>query len=184
MAGGPKYSYPSVRGLDDEMANIYHDIGNQKTANVGSLYVNGNQVYVLLYSSTVYDVSGTSATQTSSFVPTKTTITLTPHSITSRIEVSFSGVLRAGVTGTNAEATLLRGGAIIVPGSSPDLCATGQTAGTGTATSGCSATIIDTPSTVSAVTYTVGIASSNGTNAIQWNPLGDTSQITVKEWSY
>lgn len=28
MAGGPKYTYPSPRGLDDEMHNIYHDIAN------------------------------------------------------------------------------------------------------------------------------------------------------------
>jgi len=26
LAAGPKYTYPDVRGLDDEMNNIYHDI--------------------------------------------------------------------------------------------------------------------------------------------------------------
>lgn len=28
MAGGPKYTYPKMRGLDDEMHNIYHDLSN------------------------------------------------------------------------------------------------------------------------------------------------------------
>jgi len=30
MGSGPKYTYPTPRGLDDEIQNIYHDIANAK----------------------------------------------------------------------------------------------------------------------------------------------------------
>lgn len=46
LAGGPKYTYPNVRGLDDEMNNVYHDINNPHInyAVVSSMTFNQNSI--------------------------------------------------------------------------------------------------------------------------------------------
>lgn len=46
FAGGPKYSYSTPRGLDDEMRNLYHDIANPviNSATISTATFNLNSV--------------------------------------------------------------------------------------------------------------------------------------------
>jgi len=65
-AGGPKYTYPSPKGMDDEMNNIYHDLkypniinGTASTMTVTNLTVNGQVVNPAVYTlSSSADVQG------------------------------------------------------------------------------------------------------------------------------
>lgn len=160
------------------------DMSNAPSVNASTYTILGTQLYGIFQSSTVFDQTGSSATTLSTFIPTKTAVTLTPKRASSRIEVSFSGVLQTANGATSAAyATIFRGSTNIVSGTLPQLCIADDNSAVAIL-SGCSATVIDMPGTASPVTYTVEIRGTNPGTVTTWNPNGETATITVKEWSY
>lgn len=155
--------------------------------NVSTITTANNQGYILLYSSTVFDVSGDSATTVANYIPTKTFITITPKRTTSRIKVTAFGGLSTDAGNTaNAFATLKRDTTDLNP-STQGFCIT-DAAVAGTVRGNCSITLIDIPNTVSAVTYRVYIRNDSAGTTVHWGTnaggAGLTSGITVEEWGY
>lgn len=149
--------------------------------NVSSVSVNGVQGYLLFYSSTVYDVSGGSATTSTAFVPTKTTIVITPKRTTSRVEITATGRLSISNGSLGAGlATIERNGTNLTSATG-GIC---QVSG-GAASeydSPCTMNVIDIPNSVSALTYAVYMRASAGT--VNWSATNMAATITVHEWSY
>ncbi len=152
--------------------------------NSSSTQVAGFQSYQLLYSSTVFDVTGTSITTLGTFVPTKTAVTFTPRRASSRVEVSYSGALATNSGSvSDAFATIFRNSTNIVTAPTPVLCQCNVNSAIENACT-CSGTYIDVPNTASALTYTVEIAAQTAGTQTIWNAAGTVGTITVKEWSY
>src|SRR5678815_2149499 len=106
------------------------------TANVTVLNVNGNKAYVLIYSSSVsVGVSSCTASGTTSLLPTNTSITLTPRSATSRIEISATGVINTpSANAASVYATIFRGAQNLasIGSAGTYFCTTDYNAGAGT----------------------------------------------------
>lgn len=176
--------YIQLRSNLQPGSTFYVSSGTVTQINISSITVQGNFGYVLLYSSTVYGVADASATAVASYVPTLTKITLTPKRSTSRIEISWSGMLNTtnGAV-ANAFASIFRGTTNLAPGNG-DMCVVNANA---SAVKGqCAGDIIDVPNTTSATTYTVYIRTDAAGTAVGWNNSSGVgvASITVKEWSY
>lgn len=125
----------------------------------------------------------TSTTTTANFVDTGLTASITPTSSSSKILVIVSGVLTASSTTLNrsASATIKRDSTNL--GSANN--GFSRVSNTVSSASGdqdvpCTMTYLDSPSTTSAVTYTVQIRSSNSDCTAIWNRSnGSTSTTTI-----
>ncbi len=156
--------------------------------NFSTMTKNGVTAYVLLYSSTICQ-SGQTQTTSSTFTQGAPVITITPHSLTSRVEVNINGDLQNTLNTDIAVATIMRGTAVnlatLLGGNSngtPRFCASEPNV-TANSYSTCAADVIDTPLTVSATTYAPYFASTNNTNTVGWG-VQTNPCITVKEWGY
>jgi hypothetical protein len=80
FAGGPKYSYPTPRGLDDEIKNIYHDIATKSSTATYNITVGvpGGTGTQIQYSnaSSFGGVPGTSVSATGPIISSATITTL------------------------------------------------------------------------------------------------------------
>lgn len=170
----------NVQGITT--SSITARVGTIPTLTISTVSVNTNQAYMILYSSTSYDVPGSSATVSGAFVPTKTSITLTPKSTSSRIEITVTGsLLSSNGAGTSAVATVFRNSTNI--GGASGMCTVGGGAASAYR-SPCTMSLIDIPATTSPVTYTVYMLSTSGSTSITWSTTGETTTMTVKEWAY
>jgi hypothetical protein len=188
---GPKLKHPEAT-TQREFEDVYHAItypdityGTASTMTITNLLVGGNPGYTLLYSSTAYDASGSSSTVTTTFVPSRTTVTLTPHSANSRIEVSWNGCLATTIANVgDAAATIFRGSTNLASGTN-SLCVIDAGSAIGLSVT-CAGDVFDLPNTTSATTYSVQFKTQNAASAAVWNAgsLACIGAITVKEWGY
>jgi hypothetical protein len=128
-------------------------------------------------------VSATSATATSttstSYVTSGLSASITPSATSSKVLISVSGVFRNNAADAEVYATLFRG---TVAGTN-----LATTANTGFATvfpsvlGNGSFTFLDSPSTTSAQTYTVGIRSAGGSATATWAHQSGTTVIVLSE---
>lgn len=153
--------------------------------NSASTQLAGFQSYQLLYSSTVFDVSGSSTTAlTGTMVPTRTAITFTPKRSTSQIKITISGDLWTNVgTTSEAVASIFRGSTNLATGGGiQGFCYT-DTNSAVIVQATCSTSIWDLPNTASSLTYTVYLGGSGATTK-GWGISTNTPTISVEEWGY
>ena len=155
------------------MSTLFVDTINEKTTNNG-VYIPGHVLQVV--SATGIGVSTTST----SFVTSNLTATITPSSTSSKILILLNAAMYNGTTGIHAVATVFRG---TVSGTNLGHSSFGfgtSYADNALTKNNISANYLDSPSTTSATTYTVGIKSqSAGTTVISVN--NETSTLTLME---
>ena len=198
--GGPKYAYTDAH-LDDEINNIYEDMGNDlynggriSSGTISSLTVSTLTITTLLngvtmgkVSQIVFGETGTPATTTStSFADTGLSVTITPTSTSSQIFIiimqSVGAVLTSAGNGAQVDIQLLRGASIIMGPFSTNYFVN-IAAGTEIdyLWSHC---YTDSPATTSATTYKTQFArNATNSNAIthKVQGLGTTSAIIAME---
>jgi hypothetical protein len=155
------------------MSTLFVDTINEKTTNNG-VYIPGHVLQVV--SATGIGLSTTST----SFVTSNLTATITPSSTSSKILILLNAAMYNSSTGIHSVVTVFRG---TVSGTNlgHSSFGFGSSYASGDLTkNNISANYLDSPSTTSATTYTVGIKSeSAGTTIISVN--GETSTITLME---
>ncbi len=158
--------------------------GTVSTLNYSTASIAGNQVYGIFYSSMVC-VTASSSTTSSAYVPTNSTITITPKRTTSRIEIDATGVVSttSGLTdGVNL--SLFRGATNLAAASSTPIMAIYDPDVGGLSVGSLSMHFIDLPNSTSALVYTVQIHGDGGGGTVTWNRSNVLSCISVKEWGY
>jgi len=156
------------------MSTLFVDTINEKTTNNG-VYIPGHVLQVVS-ASTGNNVSTTST----SFVTSNLTATITPSSTSSKILILLNAAMYNSTNSVHAVATVFRG---TVSGTNLGH----SDAGFGTSyadnaltKNNISANYLDSPSTTSATTYTVGIKTINSGTAI-FSVNGETSVLTLME---
>lgn len=156
------------------MSTLFVDTINEKTTNNG-VYIPGHVLQVVS-ASTGNNVSTTST----SFVTANLTATITPSSTSSKILILLNAAMYNATTGIHSVATVFRG---TVSGTNlgHSSFGFGSSYASGDLTkNNISANYLDSPSTTSATTYTVGIRSDgSGTTVLSVN--GETSTLTLME---
>lgn len=164
IASGPKYNFQDPH-LYDEFVNAYHDIKNPGSINVSNLYINGVSQIALInhvYCQTLTNKSTTSST----FQATNLTCSITPTSTASRILIFMNGNIRNdNANATNMFFTIFRGATNL---GDTNNGLGGIYNGTVASQVGIPASVVyqDTPSSLSQVTYTVKIRSSDNTTNV------------------
>lgn len=142
-AAGPKYTYPTISGLDDEMVNVYHDISNSTAGSI------------LQVVPCVTDTS-TSDSTNGSYVDTNLTCSITLNKSSSKVLVLASGSLNNGNAGTTNTSATIRKGTTNMSPNNGGLCEA-ITAGTQ-----CTMIVWDKTPTSGANTYVVSLFNSGG----------------------
>lgn len=180
FAGGPKYTYQSIPGLNDEMQNIYHDIAypieNYATissATITNLVLGGHALKYMQFVSSVTTAS--KVTTSSSFVATSLSMTITPTSSTSKILVLASGTLNAPANKVIFE-TLFRNTTNL--GGSQGL---GDLSGNGSTDAPGTIFYVDSPNTTSQVMYIVEIANNDNAASVQFGNGAQNQSILLVE---
>jgi hypothetical protein len=128
-------------------------------------------------------VTGTSTAQTdntssAAFTDTGLTVSITPATTTNKILVIVSGQFGMSAAGENAHVTLNRSGNDL--GNSTNGMLVGVS-GAGSFRQSAAMAILDSPSTTSAVTYTVAIRRGGASGTASWNDTAIRSTITALE---
>ena len=155
------------------MSTLFVDTINEKTTNNG-VYIPGHVLQVV--SATGIGVSTTST----SFVSSGLTATITPSSTSSKILILLNAAMYNSTTGIHSVATVFRG---TVSGTNLGHSSFGfgsSYASGDLVKNNISANYLDSPSTTSATTYTVGIKTINSGTAI-FSVNGETSVLTLME---
>jgi len=208
FAVGPKYNYPSVPGLDDEMQNIYHSVsypvinyGTCSSCTITSLTAstltvttratvpNGvNSTDAVAYGqifgqAPVQVISNGPGFSTSNiaFQSTGLSASITPSSTTSRVRIAVTGVIGGSVAGALAEVSLSRGSTDLSQ-SGGGFCQLTVPANTSNRVP-CSINFIDSPSTNTATTYTVKLRG-DGVNSVIFTPATDAGIIVEEIGSF
>lgn len=207
VAGGPKWTYPSVRGLDDEMNNIYANIKNVPNGIYASssMTLQGITVDSAVIHSKITIPNGavstdaasfgqlhlmqipkmcTTTTQTgttsSAYVATNLACTITPTSTSSRILVFVSTAFQVNSAATIGHTTIERGSTELSAGPGFGILRPGSTA-TQAASASVSFAYLDTPATTSATTYTEMIRNEDGATAVGDCSAGQTSIMILAD---
>lgn len=141
-------------------ANI--DFSSATQVNISTVDWNTNGTLGLAercYKESIFSITSSSATTVSAFVPTTLTGSITPHITTSYIKIRVSGTMQ-GTANQNGYLTILRGGSDI-SGSAQGFASISPPAGSVQAVP-ISMVFDDSPASLSAQTYAVGVQSSGG----------------------
>lgn len=195
FAGGPKWTYPTVRGLDDEMSNVYHDIknpiinvGNASTMTITSNLTVPNGVastdaaaFGQIFSGFQAPIFATtaSATTTTSNVYQLTGLSapITLKLISHRVRITVSVQARTDNAATaNVFLTLMRNASNLLGGNGFV-----NVGGLGVLQDHSSFTFIDSPSSISVLTYAVYIKNDDNATTVRFNVGTATTSILLEE---
>lgn len=180
LASGPKYDYADIAPkLDDEINNIYADIknvanGKYKASSmtlqgltVDSITINSSQggitvgKYKQLVSSTSLTLFNTTS---SSFQNSNLAATIVPTSASSRIKVTVSATVRnSNGAAANMAVSLYRGATDLGGGGSGGFYQQNFTGWTN-----CAFSYVDSPATVSGVTYVAKIRNDDNATTVSF----------------
>lgn len=199
-AAGPKYVFQDPK-LNDELSNVYHDIGNTLKSNVrissstmnGQIDMNSHKIINLsngtatadavAYGQLIYPVSpsqthGTtiSTTSSSAFQPTACQASITPPTSSFRVKVSAYATLKIAGTGTTLRLGLFRGASQVDSAGLADM----TTPANATMTAPWSMSYIDSPASGSLLTYTIKILSSDNTTRVDFGTSNSDWNIILE----
>lgn len=126
------------------------------------------------------NTTNVTSTTSSTYVATQLTATITPKFATSRIMVMFSTATLQTTVGQTSNITVYRNGSVNIATSTFGLTAYENNGGSGYSWVPASGSIIDSPATASATTYTAYVrCGSTGTAYANWGAINNT--ITLME---
>lgn len=186
FASGPKYGFEDAH-LNDELLNVYHDIGNAfniSTVTVralvvssGTLNMSGHKIVGLANGTAASDAAaigqltfvgtpviaiytGTSSTGNAAYTATGFTVTITPTSASHRVLLMVNHMLQISSTNQGG-ATIYTGGSDILGGTVWGYARLNSAGGT--IETPVSFQYIHSPGTTSSVTYEIRIKATSGT---------------------
>lgn len=178
-ADGPKHSFPNPI-LNDELDNVYHDIKYPKIVNLTVTGITSGVAGRVVQSSqtiATIDTCTTSAT----FNMTRTSATITPSSLSSKILLLGSGEMSVGSNITNGELTFAKNG-VNLAGTHGIVQMLSPAAATLRVPVGFA--YLDAPASTSALTYEIQMRSSVAGQTVCFNELAGQGVMTVLEIRY